>query len=79
VLPFPTIEPARADEDARAALGSLIRTIIAQDDENELLLRAQMGTMKHRMAHIARGAVAGRSYAATLSRPRSGTGLDRKG
>ncbi len=76
VLPFPTIA-AGVDADVKAAMRSLIRSILRQDDDNERLLRMQMAGLRGAIERTAHGLTAGRGYAAVLSGPRSGGRLDR--
>src|SRR3954468_21340053 len=54
ILPFPTIVGSGSDPDVRAAMGSLIRSILVQDDENEELLRHQMNDIKSEIGLLAR-------------------------
>ena len=76
ILPFPTIA-AGVDADAKDAMRGLIRSILAQDEENEQTLREQMDELQGTIVHINHGTVAGRRYAASLAGGRSGAALDR--
>lgn len=78
VLPLPTITPAGADPDVRAALRGLVCSILEQDDANEQALRAQMGAVRDAVVQLGRGVAAGRGYGATLARPEAGSALDRQ-
>lgn len=66
ILPFPTIIPTTLDQDVRAALRGLIHSILGQDDENERVLRGQMGVLREEVTDNHRYRAAGRGYAATL-------------
>ncbi len=67
ILPWPTLQADPDDPDVRDALRGLIASILAQDEENERELRAQMGVLASTLQHIQHGAAAGRGYAAVLS------------
>jgi hypothetical protein len=79
ILPFPTITSVGVDDDVQAAMAGLIRSILRQDDDNEALLRLQMDAVQTEITKLNRGAVAGRGYAAALSGPRTGVGIDLMG
>jgi hypothetical protein len=79
ILPFPTITSVGMDDDVQAAMAGLIRSILRQDDDNEVLLRAQMDAVQSELTQLNRGAAAGRGYSATLAGQRTGAGIDLKG
>lgn len=76
ILPFPTIA-AGFDDDAKDAMRGLIRSILAQDEENERALRHQMDDLHGSITRINHGAAAGRGYAAAFAGDRPGAALDR--
>ncbi|MFN8558705.1 MAG: hypothetical protein U0531_15660 [Dehalococcoidia bacterium] len=76
VIPFAL--QGNSDDDAKAAMGGLIRSILRQDDENELELRRQMAALGRRIDHIGCGMAAAKGYSRT-GRRTAGMRLDRAG
>ena len=77
IVPLPRLTPAGSDADVKAAMGSLIRSIIEQDDQNERTLRLLMEALRAEMGQVNHLTAAGRGYAAALAYSRAGGGLDR--
>lgn len=74
-----SISRARPSEEASAdtetAIGILLRAVIDQDAENELLLRAKLGEVQDAITRVSRGAAMVRMYRQPEHAAR---GLDRK-
>lgn len=72
VVPFPSHAPSHDGPDVRAANGALLGTILRQDEENEILLSAQMQRLREAIGTLGQGYATARGYAAALPGEQAG-------
>jgi hypothetical protein len=61
---FPTVSRAGSEADIKAAVSALIVSVLAQDEENERVLRQQMDSLVDLRGLIGKGYAAMRGYSA---------------
>jgi hypothetical protein len=65
-----------SDPDVKAAIDGLLRSVLTQDDENERLLRTQLGDLVRALGRVNLGYTTARGYAAALATAQVGRELD---
>jgi hypothetical protein len=76
VTVLPRAGPGASDRDLKASIGTLLCSVLNQDDENERVLREQLGDLVQALSRINLGYTTARGYAAALATAQVGRELD---